>query len=73
MVAGGDIQGDIFKTYLIPVEEAIDRGFYDPVVLTPAQIARLNEIFPTGVADYSQGDVGRPADLHRDDVIKTLP
>jgi hypothetical protein len=73
MVAGGDIQGDIFKTYLIPVEEAIARGFYDPVVLTPAQIERLNEIFPTGVADYSQGCVGRPEGLTRADVIRTLP
>jgi hypothetical protein len=73
MVAGGDIQGDIFKAYLIPVEEAIERGFYDPVVLTPAQIDRLNEIFPTGVADYSQGDVGRPEGLTRADVIRTLP
>ena len=26
MVAGGDIQGDIFKTYLIPVEEAVAGG-----------------------------------------------
>jgi hypothetical protein len=72
MVAGGDIQGDIFKTYLIPVEEAIARGFYDPVVLTPEQIERLNEIFPTGVADYSQGCVGRPDGLTRADVIRTL-
>ena len=73
MVAGGDIKGDIFKTYLIPVEEAIARGFYDPVVLTGAQIERLNEIFPDGVADYSQGCVGRPEGLTRDDVIRPLP
>lgn len=73
MVAGEDIKGDIFKAYLIPVEEAIERGFYDPVVLTPAQIERLNEIFPTGVADFSQGDVGRPEGLTRADVIRTLP
>lgn len=73
MVAGGDIKGDIFKTYLIPVEEAIARGFYDPIVLTAAEIERLNEIFPDGVADYSQGCVGRPEGLTRDDVIRTLP
>ncbi len=72
MVAGGDIQGDIFKAYLIPVEEAIESGFYDPVVLTPGQIERLNEIFPTGVADYDQGCVGRPEGLTRADVIRTL-
>jgi hypothetical protein len=73
MVAGGDIQGDIFKTYLIPVEEAVAGGYYDPVVLTEAQIERLEEIFPTGVADYSQGCVGRPEGLTRADVIRTLP
>ena len=72
MVAGGAINGDIFKTHLIPVEEAIERGFYDPVVLTAEQIERLNEIFPTGVADFSQGCVGRPEGLTRADVIKTL-
>jgi hypothetical protein len=72
MVAGGDIEGDIFKAYLIPVAEAIERGFYDPVVLTTEQIERLNEIFPTGVADYSQGCVGRPEGLTRADVIRTL-
>jgi hypothetical protein len=72
MVAGGDIKGDIFKTYLIPVEDAIAGGFYDPVVLTPEQIERLKEIFLTGVADYSQGCVGRPEGLTRADVIRTL-
>jgi hypothetical protein len=72
MVAGGDFKGDIFKTYLISVEEAIAGGFYDPIVLTEAQIDRLNEIFPDGVADYSQGCVGRPEGLTRADVIRTL-
>ena len=72
MVAGGDIKGDIFKTYLMPVEEAIARGFYRPIVLTEEQIKRLKEIFPTGVADYSQGCVGRPEGLTRDDLIRTL-
>jgi Tannase-like family of unknown function (DUF6351) len=32
-------------------------GSWDP---TDAQVDRLNEIFPTGVCDYSRGDVGRP-------------
>jgi hypothetical protein len=72
MVAGGDFKGDIFKTHLIPVDDAIAEGFYDPVVLTPAQIDRLNEIFPDGVADYSQGCQGRPEGLTRADVIRTL-
>jgi hypothetical protein len=55
------------------VDEAIARGFYDPVVFTEAEIDRLKEIFPDGVADYSQGCQGRPEGLTRDDVIKTLP
>jgi hypothetical protein len=72
MVAGENIKGDIFKAYLIPVEDALERGFYDPIVLTEGQIERLNEIFPNGVADYNQGCVGRPVSLTRDDVIKIL-
>ena len=72
MVAGGDIKGDVFKAHLVSVDEAIDGGFYDPIFLTPEQVERLKQIFPTGVADYSQDCVGRPEGLTRDDVIRTL-
>lgn len=65
ILAGGDIKGDIFKCHLIPVEEAIDRGFYGDFVdkNDDETIARLKAIFPDGVCDYSKGDVGRPEDL----------
>jgi hypothetical protein len=63
IVAGGDIKGDVFKCHLVPVEEAIERGFYDPVLINDSVKAQLKVIFPTGVCDYSQGDVGRPDDL----------
>lgn len=63
IVAGGDIKGDVFKCYLIPVEEAIERGFYDPVVIDAPTQAALEQTFPNGVCDYNQGDMGRPDDL----------
>ena len=63
IVAGGDIKGDVFKCHLIPVEEAIARSFYEPVAIDGPTRAVLEQIFPDGVCDYSQGDMGRPADL----------
>jgi hypothetical protein len=60
IVAGGPITGDVFKCHLISTDDAIAAGFYDPVVFTGAQKARLDTIFPTGVCDYSQGDSRRP-------------
>jgi hypothetical protein len=63
IAAGGDIKGDVFKCHLIPVEEAVARGFYDPVQISDSVKAQLSVIFPTGVCDYSQGDMGRPDNL----------
>lgn len=60
IVAGGDIKGDIFKCRLIPVEEAIARGYYGGVEINAETQALLETIFPDGVCDYSQGDAGRP-------------
>jgi len=61
IVAGGNIKGDIFKCHLQTVDEAIASGVYEGISLTTQNITRLNEIFPDGVCDYTQGDVGRPA------------
>ncbi len=61
IVAGGNIKGDVFKCYRIPVAEAIAKGFYEPVEINAVTQARLEEIFPDGVCDYSLGDMGRPA------------
>ena len=39
---------------------AIARGLYGVWTPTAAERARLEQIFPTGVCDYTRGDVGRP-------------
>lgn len=60
IVAGGDIKGDIFKCHLQSVEDAIAAGVYGDVQLTEVDIIMLKQIFPDGVCDYTQGDMGRP-------------
>lgn len=59
-LAGGPIEGDIWKCALQDVQAAVDAGLYGDWLPTAADIARLEEIFPTGVCDYTQPDVGRP-------------
>jgi hypothetical protein len=61
IVAGGPIEGGIFKCGLKPVSAAIADGDYGSWVLDTAEQARLEEIFPEGVCDWSQPDQGRPA------------
>ncbi len=60
IVAGGPITGDVFKCHLISVDEAFAEGVYAGVSFDATQRARLDEIFPTGVCDYAQGDSRRP-------------
>jgi hypothetical protein len=60
IVAGGPIEGGIFKCALQPVEQAISRGLYAPWSPSGDDVARLQQIFPSGVCDYSKPDVGRP-------------
>jgi hypothetical protein len=60
IVAGGPISGGIFKCGLQSVDSAIAAGVYGTWVPSTAERARLLEIFPSGVCDWSQGDVGRP-------------
>ncbi|MBY4677461.1 DUF6351 family protein [Marinobacterium arenosum] len=61
-VAGDSIAGDMLKCQLQPVEQAIERGLYGAVDMTP-YLVQLRTIFPDGVCDYSRPDRGRPADL----------
>jgi len=61
IVSGGPIEGSIFKCALKPVATAVGDGTYAPWVPAAAEVARLQEIFTTGVCDYSKPDVGRPA------------
>lgn len=58
--AGAPIQGDFFKCALKPLETALTDGTYGDWAPDGDQIARLEAIFPDGVCDYSQPDVGRP-------------
>ena len=61
IVAGGPIEGSVFKCALQSVEAAIDKRVYGGWQPTPAQAETLKQIFPTGVCDYTQPDQGRPA------------
>jgi len=59
-VAGGPFEGGIFKCGLKSVDAAIADGDYGSWVPSPVEKARLEQIFPEGVCDWSQDDVGRP-------------
>jgi hypothetical protein len=61
IVAGGPIEGGIFQCATKSVEAAISDGDYGSWVPSEAEKARLEQIFPEGVCDWSQDDVGRPA------------
>ena len=63
IVAGAPIEGGIFKCALQSVAEAAAKGLYAPWIPGAADVARLQQIFPTGVCDYAKPDVGRPAGL----------
>jgi len=60
IVAGGGIEGGVFKCALQTVDEALARGVYGTWQPTPEQYFMLQAIFPDGVCDYSKPDVGRP-------------
>ena len=60
IVSGGPIEGSIFKCALKPVATALADGTYAPWVPSAGDVTRLQQIFPTGVCDYSKPDVGRP-------------
>jgi Tannase-like family of unknown function (DUF6351) len=60
IVSGGPIEGSIFKCALKPVATAVAEGTYAPWVPSATDVERLQQIFPTGVCDYSKPDVGRP-------------
>jgi Tannase-like family of unknown function (DUF6351) len=62
-VAGGPFDEQLYKCRLQPVSAAVNRGVYGWWRPTRAEIARLEQIFPTGVCDFSKRDVGRPPSL----------
>jgi hypothetical protein len=59
-VAGGPFDEELYKCKLQPVAAAINRGLYGSWQPSQTETARLRQIFPTGVCDYSKGDEGRP-------------
>ena len=59
-MAGGPLRGGVYKCALQSVDKAIGRRLYGSWRPSSAERARLKEIFPTGVCDYSREDVGRP-------------
>lgn len=61
MVAGGPIEGSVFKCSLKPVATALTDNTYREVTFTEVEVDHLNEIFQNGVCDYSQPDQGRPS------------
>jgi hypothetical protein len=61
-VAGAPITGDLFKCARVTIDSAIASGLHQPIDMHPYRDA-LERVFPDGVCDYSQGDVGRPDEL----------
>ena len=61
IVAGGPLRGGVYKCALQPVSKAIARGLYGSWKPSAEERARLEQIFPTGVCDYTNPDVGRPS------------
>jgi len=61
MVAGGPIEGSVFKCSLKSVATALSDNTYGRIVFTDDEKQRLNEIFQEGVCDYTQPDQGRPS------------
>lgn len=59
-VAGGPFDEQHYKCALQPVRSALARGVYGDWRPSRAELARLGEVFPSGVCDYRKPDVGRP-------------
>jgi Tannase-like family of unknown function (DUF6351) len=58
--AGAPYEGGIWKCRLQSVRSAIGHGLYGEWTPTEAQRARIEQIFPDGVCDYTKPDVARP-------------
>ena len=59
-VAGGPFRGGVFKCQLQPVADAIAADVYGAWEPNAPEQARLEQIFPSGVCDFSKPDAGRP-------------
>lgn len=62
-VAGGPYEGGVWQCALQPVAKVVNTGLYGEWQPTRAEVQRLEEIFPSGVCDFSKPDSGRPRHL----------
>jgi Tannase-like family of unknown function (DUF6351) len=62
--AGGPYEGGIWKCQPQSVDRAIRKGLYGDWQPTAAEKARLEQVFPDGVCDYTKPDAGRPRSRH---------
>jgi hypothetical protein len=60
IVAGGPLRGGVYKCALRSVDDAIGNHLYGSWTPSATEVARLKQIFPTGVCDYGLPDAGRP-------------
>ena len=60
IVAGAPIEGGIYRCALKPVAQAVADGTYAPWGPNAAQVAQLQQVFPSGVCDYGRADQARP-------------
>ena len=60
IVAGGPIEGGIFKCALKSVDAALVDGTYAPWTPSAGEILKLQTIFPEGVCDFGKPDQGAP-------------
>jgi Tannase-like family of unknown function (DUF6351) len=58
--AGGPYEGGVWKCQLQAIDRAIDKGLYGDWRPSAAEKARLEQIFPDGVCDYTKPDAGKP-------------
>ena len=60
IVAGAPIEGAIYNCARKPVDQAVADGTYAPWLPNATDVARLKQIFPEGVCDYTRPDQARP-------------
>lgn len=60
VISGLNVSDHVFKCALKPVSTALTDGTYGNIPFSAVQKARLQQIFQTGVCDYSKPDQGLP-------------
>jgi len=54
------LEGGIYKCALKSVETALQDGTYAPWMPDGPSVAKLKQVFPNGVCDYTRPDQARP-------------